>query len=169
MLSPMLSRSMLIIGTSSLTCGWHVDDMQLLPGVLLFKIRELKQVKSQRNQTNHWRSQINQANFLDDLLVASYTSKRWDMLFWQKTFQMTYHSQDVIPTPSNDRVYIEWIFVLEKDSMYLVLKTTQNDENVHNDFWFLILIFVKICADKMTEFIQNDFCNWIASSKIQCT
>ena len=53
MLSLMSSRSMLIIGTSSLTCGWHADDMQLLPGVVLFKIRELKQVKSQRNQTNH--------------------------------------------------------------------------------------------------------------------
>ena len=53
MLSLMSSRSTLIIGTSSLTCGWHADDMQLLPGVVLFKIRELKQVKSQRNQTNH--------------------------------------------------------------------------------------------------------------------
>ena len=53
MLSLMSSRSMLIIGTSSLTCGWHADDMQLLPGVVLFKIRELKQVESQRNQTNH--------------------------------------------------------------------------------------------------------------------
>ena len=46
MLSLMSSRSMLIIGTSSLTCGWHADDMQLLPGVVLFKIRELKQVES---------------------------------------------------------------------------------------------------------------------------
>ena len=53
MLSLMLSRSMLIIGTSFLTCEWHADDMQLLPGVVLFKIRKLKQVESQRNQTNH--------------------------------------------------------------------------------------------------------------------
>ena len=32
MWSLILSRSMLIIGTSFLTCGWHADDMQLLPG-----------------------------------------------------------------------------------------------------------------------------------------
>ena len=47
--------------------------------------------------------------------------------FWQKTSRCH-------PTPSNDRIHIELIFETEKDSMYLVLKTTQNDENVHNHF-----------------------------------
>ena len=58
MLFPMSSRSMLIIGTLSPTYGLHADDMQMSPGVVLFKIRELRQVKSQRNQTNQSRSQI---------------------------------------------------------------------------------------------------------------